>query len=101
MENPLLLFFIYFLGSIDCQPPNELDNGWKRLGRSSIFWKLSSNPESFDEAQSSCVNQNDIDMASSGLASFAYAHNDSAWKSLTGKKLVLSYFTMIQHGNLS
>ena len=43
------------IGSINCQPPDYLTNGWKRLKTSQFFWKLGSNPLTFEEAEATCT----------------------------------------------
>ena len=43
------------IGSISCQPPDYLTNGWKRLKTSQVFWKLGSNPSTFEEAEAACA----------------------------------------------
>ena len=39
---------------MNCQPPDYLTNGWKRLKTSQVFWKLGSNPSTFEEAEATC-----------------------------------------------
>ena len=40
---------------MNCQPPDYLTNGWKRLKTSQVFWKLGSNPSTFEEAEATCT----------------------------------------------